>query len=315
MKLIKSALLCAILTLGGAEMANAQSIFDIFTGGSSSSSNSSSGSDLGSTLGNIIEGVFSSSDITVDDMLGVWTSDGPAVCFQGEGFLKQAGGIAAASAVETKLAPYYKKYGLDNAVLTINADHTFVLKTKKLSLKGNITPSADGTKGVFEFNFTALGSISIGSVTTYVQKTSGSMDVMFDASKLKTLISVVAKFSGMKLAKALSSILDSYDGLCIGFHTSKTGSVSGEQQSAGSGLGSIFGGIFGGNQNSQGPQNSQGTQNSGNKNSGNKNSQNSQNKQNSQNQQNTQSSGSESNSGYSLGSILEGLFGGGSKKN
>jgi len=203
-------------------------------------------SGLGSTLGNLLEGVFSSSNITVADMEGEWTADGPAVCFQSEGFLKQAGGKAAAAAVEAKLAPYYEQYGLNNAKLTVLEDGTFTLTTGKITLKGNITAAPGQEKGVFLFNFSILGH-NLMNVTTYVQKTSRSMDVMFDATKLKTLVTAVAKFTGIKLAQALGSILESYDGLCVGFHFS-----GGSTQQNNSGLGGLLQGLGLGGSSQQG---------------------------------------------------------------
>lgn len=245
MKIGKITLICAILTLFSTGMANAQGLSDLLKGGT------------GNTLANILEGVFSSSNITVADMRGQWTSSGPAVCFQGEGFLKKAGGIAAAAAIEKKLDPYYKQYGLNNAVLTIDNDDTFQLKVKNITLSGTITPAAGEQKGVFVFNFKALKAIPLGSVTTYVQKTSSSMDVMFDATKLKNLFSGVAKITGISLAKTLGGILDSYDGLCVGFNMRKTGNApaatTDRKQATGSGLGGILGGILGGGQSQQQP--------------------------------------------------------------
>lgn len=232
MKIKKLIFLAAFLTIFGINSSKAQGLGDILGGG------------LGNTLGNIIEGVFSSSNITIADMEGEWTSTGPAVCFQGEGFLKKAGGIAAAAAVETKLAPYYEQYGLNNATLTVNADGTFTLACKMIKLNGTITQAAGAEPGVFEFNFTALG-IKLATVTTYVEKTSRSMDVMFDATKLKKLLTAVSQFSGIKVVQALSSILDSYDGLCVGFHFS--GGKTQTDSSNGFSLGSILNGLGGSN--------------------------------------------------------------------
>lgn len=218
MRIIKAIALATLFTLLSINSAQAQGVADIIGGLlGGGQGNGQTGSGLGDTLGNLLEGVFSSSNITVADMEGEWTANGPAVCFQSEGFLKQAGGKAAAAAIETKLAPYYKQYGLNNAQLTVNEDETFTLVAGKIKLSGTITVANSTQKGVFMFNFMVLGS-PLMSLTTYVQKTSRSMDVMFDATKLKNLMSAIAQFSGMKLAKTASSILDSYDGLCVGFN-------------------------------------------------------------------------------------------------
>lgn len=248
MKIFKRTLLTILLAASMTNLANAQGLNDLLnilrgnsgtqssqsatnnsnSNQSSQSQSTSKGSGLGNTLTNLLEGVFSSSNITADDLCGVWTSNGPAVCFQSDGFLQKAGGIAAASVVENKLAPYYEQYGLNGAVITINTDRTFTMKTKMLTLRGTIEQSAN-QKGVFEFTFTALGSFKLGSVTTYVEKTSNTMRLMFDATKLKNLVSMVAKYTGINLAKTLGTILDSYEGLCVGFRLEKTGTVPGDK--------------------------------------------------------------------------------------
>lgn len=231
MNITKALVISAILAIGGVNMTNAQGLSDLFKG------------DGGQTIGNILSGVFSSSDITLDDLQGKWVSSGPAVCFQGEGFLKKAGGIAAAATIESKLAPYYSKYGLTNAIVTIDDEANFTIELKALKLKGTVTQPKDADPGVFEFSFTALGAIPLGSVTTYVQKTSQSMDLMFDATKMMKVLTAVAKFTGIKLASALSDILDSYDGLCVGFRLSADG---GQKENAAGGILDGLGNIFGG---------------------------------------------------------------------
>lgn len=177
------------------------------------------GSSTTETIGNLLEGVFSSSNISVQDMQGNWQATGPAVAFQGDNFLKQAGGKAAGAALETKLKPYYTKYGLTGATLAIDEEGNFELKIKKLTLKGTVKETSE--KGVFEFQFAVAGKINLGKVKTYVQKTSGTMDIMFDATKLISIVDAVAKYSNISMAKTLSSLLSSYDGLCVGFALKK----------------------------------------------------------------------------------------------
>lgn len=194
-------------------MTNAQSISDIL--------GKLGGGDASSTIGNLVEGVLSKSDLKVEDLQGSWKATGPAVCFKGDNFLKKAGGAAASATIETKLKPYYTKYGLTGATLTVNKDGTFELNIKKLKLSGTVELATGGDKGVFVFNFKAMGKVNLGKITTYVQKTSRTMDVMFDASKLMKIVEAVAKYSNISIAKTLSSLLSSYDGMCVGFAMSK----------------------------------------------------------------------------------------------
>ncbi|MDE6338614.1 MAG: DUF4923 family protein [Muribaculaceae bacterium] len=214
MKLFKKLALVVAVIAVCSNMTNAQSLSDLLgkLGGKG---------DAASTIGNLVEGVLSKSDLQVSDLQGNWKSKGPAVSFKGDNFLKKAGGVAAASAIETKLQPYFDKFGLNGATLTVNNDGTFTLTIKKLKLSGTVELNEGGEKGSFIFNFKAAGKIKLGKITTYVQKTSGSMDVMFDATKLMKIIEAVAKYSNISIAKTLSSLLSSYDGMCVGFAMSK----------------------------------------------------------------------------------------------
>ena len=180
--------------------------------------------DLGSAgdaITGLVDGIFTQSDITVEQMAGTWTATGSAVCFQSENFLQKAGGSAAASTIESKLDPYYKQYGLTGSVLTVKTDGSFTLKVKGVSLSGTIVKRSDGN---FDFKFAAFGKVNIGSIKAYVEKPVSGLNVMFDASKLKTLLSTITSLTGNSLAKTAGSLLESYDGLCVGFAFKGTGS-------------------------------------------------------------------------------------------
>lgn len=220
MKTLKSLFIAAALLLAAAT-AQAQSLGDILGGLGNSSGNQSG---LGGTIGNVLSGIFTKSDLTLDDIVGEYVSDGPAVTFKSDNFLQKAGGIAGAAAIETKLQPYYEQYGLTGMPLTIDSDGNFTMKIKGIPLSGTV--AAKDNKGEFKFVIKALGTVKVGQFTAYIQKSGRNIDLMFDAKKLKDFISTVGKFSGMKIAGSLSKILDSYDGANIGFKMKNTGSSS-----------------------------------------------------------------------------------------
>ncbi len=226
MKITKKIVSALLIVTGLSLMspsAGAQSITDLLGGLAGNNG-------TGNTIVNALEGVFSKSDITVADIAGEWKTTGPAVTFKSDNLLKKAGGIAGAAALETKLAPYYEQYGLNGMTMTIDNDGNFTMNIKKMSLQGVMTPNKG--EGTFDFSIKALGAIPLGSFTAYVTTTGKTTDIMFDATKMKQLMSAVAKFTGNSLAKAAGNILDSYEGACIGFKLSKTGNAtgSGKQQ-------------------------------------------------------------------------------------
>jgi hypothetical protein len=138
--------------------------------------------------------------------------------------LQKAGGLAAASAIEAKIDPYMEQYGLVGAVMVIQTDGSYEIQMSKGSIKGTIVKSSSSTSN-FTFNITVLGK-SISSVPAYVQKSSSSLDLMFDSNKLKSILSTVGKLVNSSLASSALSILNSYEGLYVGFGMHKTGNVS-----------------------------------------------------------------------------------------
>ena len=168
----------------------------------------------GSAVGGVVEGLFTQSDITVSQMAGTWISSGSAVSFQSENALQKAGGNAAAGAIEGKLDPLFKQYGLTGATLNVDQDGKFTLKVKNISLKGTITKRSDGN---FDFTFTPVGNVKIGTIKAYVEKPVSGLNVMFDANKLKSIITSVTKLTGNSLASTAGKLLENYDGLCVGF--------------------------------------------------------------------------------------------------
>ena len=206
MKVFRMLIAGVIIMASGMSM-NAQSLSDILV-------NLGGNGNGGNILSSVIEGVFTKSNLTLQDLVGEYKSQGPAVTFKSENLLQKAGGIAGAATIESKLNPYYEQYGLNNMTLTVDEDANFTMKIKSISLKGTITKNdSDGT---FDFNFNIAG-IKLGKFTAYIEKSGSTLKLMFDATKLKDFISTVAKFTGNSMASTVSSLLDSYDGACIGW--------------------------------------------------------------------------------------------------
>ena len=172
-------------------------------------------------IGNLVEGVFTKSDLTVADIAGTWTSTGSAVTFQSDNFLMKAGGSAAAGAVEEKLDPYFSKFGLTGAVLDIDKDGNFTLTIKKMPIKGTLEVKS---KGVFTFKFL----MGLGSMDAYVEKSPTNLNVMFDADKIKKIMTFAAKLSKSKMVSAADKVLEQYDGVCIGFKMKGQAAASGD---------------------------------------------------------------------------------------
>lgn len=170
-------------------------------------------------LGGLVSGLISNSNVSVASMTGTWKYAAPAVCFKSDNLLKKAGGAAAASSIESKLAPYYKIAGVDKLTLTIEADSTFTMQFGRATLSGSLSKDTDDD---VVFNFQALGKVSIGSMKAYVSMTGSSeMSLTFDVTKLVTIVKAAGSISGNATVKGVSALLESYDGICAGFKLKK----------------------------------------------------------------------------------------------
>lgn len=213
----------AIMAITLTQYASAQNLNDLLNGLGGKSN-------IGDVVGSVIEGVFTKSNLSLEDLVGEYISEGPAVTFKSENLLQKAGGLAGAAKIESELKPYYQKYGLTGMTMTIDESSNFTMKIKSMNLSGVVTKNE--SEGTFDFNFKVAG-IKVGKFTAYTQKSGRDLKVMFDATKLKEFISTVAKLTGNSMAKALGTILDSYEGACVGFKMVSTSTDSNNGTSSG----------------------------------------------------------------------------------
>ena len=88
---------------------------------------------IGGDAGSVVDNILKTDNLEVKDLEGTWKSSGPSVSFKSENVLEKAGGVAAATTIENKLAPYYSKAGLENVVFTFTKEGavTIILKNGK----------------------------------------------------------------------------------------------------------------------------------------------------------------------------------------
>ncbi len=188
------------------------------TTSSSSSDDTNSGGILGA-IGGLISNVTANNKFSVDDIVGTWNYTSPAVSFESDNALMKIGGAGAATAVEEKLSPYYNQLGFNKTVLTVEADHSFTMKLGLLSLKGTI--EKDETDNGLVFNFSAFGKISLGQVKAHVTKSGSTLNLTFDATRLIEILTKISSTLNISTLKTVTSLLDNYDGIYMGFKLKK----------------------------------------------------------------------------------------------
>lgn len=184
---------------------------------------SSSGSALDALrgIGNAL-GIIPSKTVDISYLTGEWSYNKPAVAFKSEDFLAKAGGVAASAKIESEIAPYYQKAGLDKLKLTVAADSTFVMKFGRCSLSGTISTTGEAGNQGLMFSFTLFGKIPAGKMEAYVNAESDKvMSMTFDVSKLLTILEKVAGFTKNKSLQTLSKLMNNYDGITAGFRMNK----------------------------------------------------------------------------------------------
>jgi hypothetical protein len=218
MKKILSLLLAVALCMGNASAFSLKNLLKSSSNTTTTTSSSkTSTSDILSKLGSVVESVTASSSFEVTDLVGTWKYVSPAVTFESDNALQKIGGAAASSAIETKLATYYKTAGLNNFQLTVDSDLTFTMTFKFGTMSGTIEKDSNNN---LVFNFKAFGTVAIGKVSAQATKSGSTLNLTFDASKVVSVTKTISSVTNNTTLSTVSDLLSSYDGIYAGFKLS-----------------------------------------------------------------------------------------------
>ena len=189
------------------------------TGSSSTGSNSTGSSSTGSSIINgILNNVIGSATFSQADLCAhTWKYSKPGCAFTSENLLAKAGGEIAASKIEEDLSKYYSKFGFSksNTYFTFKTDGTFAAKIDGKSWNGTYT--FDEKTHAIQLKGLLL------SASGFATRTANGISLLFEQKKLLTLIKTLSKLNltGSTTMSAVSSIVDNYDGVRIGFEMTK----------------------------------------------------------------------------------------------
>lgn len=146
-----------------------------------------------------------------------WKYSKPGCAFTSENLLAKAGGEIAASKIEEDLSKYYSKFGFSNSntYFTFKTDGTFAAKIDGKSWNGTYT--FDEKTHAIQLKGLLL------SASGFATRTANGISLLFEQKKLLTLIKTLSKLNltGSTTMSAVSSIVDNYDGVRIGFEMTK----------------------------------------------------------------------------------------------
>lgn len=177
------------------------------------------GTTTGSSIINgILNNVIGSATFSQADLCAhTWKYSKPGCAFTSENLLAKAGGEIAASKIEEDLSKYYSKFGFSNSntYFTFKTDGTFAAKIDGQSWNGTYT--FDEKTHAIQLKGLLL------SASGFATRTANGISLLFEQKKLLTLVKTLSKLNltGSTTMSAVSSIVDNYDGVRIGFEMTK----------------------------------------------------------------------------------------------
>lgn len=177
------------------------------------------GTTTGSSIINgILNNVIGSATFSQADLCAhTWKYSKPGCAFTSENLLAKAGGEIAASKIEEDLSKYYSKFGFSksNTYFTFKTDGTFAAKIDGKSWNGTYT--FDEKTHAIQLKGLLL------SASGFATRTASGISLLFEQKKLLTLVKTLSKLNltGSTTMSAVSSIVDNYDGVRIGFEMTK----------------------------------------------------------------------------------------------
>lgn len=171
------------------------------------------GSQIGS-LANLIGGVIGALTNTSSSIVGTWVYTGPAVEFQSDNFLAQAGGAVAGQQVASKIQPYFEKLGIKAGAVTMtfNSDNTCTYTangktyngTYKYDQSANSLQIVGATSAI---NFPAC-NVSVGA---------NNLNITFKTSALLSAVQGVGSKSNNSTLSTISTLAQQFSGMQTGF--------------------------------------------------------------------------------------------------
>lgn len=197
--------LSAALLLGTVS-ANAQSLKELFSNGGVKS---------------VVESVVDQLDVIPTNIEGNWTFSGSAVKFTGDNMLMNAASELAVGKVEDTLNEYLAKVGIKEGLFsyTFNEDGTFSTSFNQAKFPGQYTFSLQ--EKTLELDYGKNEKLKGIALKTNVSVGTSTMQLLFNADKLLEFISKITSSVGDSKLGALTSLLDQYDGMQIGFELSR----------------------------------------------------------------------------------------------
>lgn len=174
------------------------------------------------TVKDVVENVAGSQPIDQNSVSGEWIYAKPSVKLASDNILSAAAGTALSKQAEAKLETYCTKFGVVKGQFkfNINSDSSFSFELKGKKLSGTYT--VDSKTNMIKFDFKAIQSINLASIEAEASLNGDSLSLLFDANKVLDIIKSLGSKVNDSTVKTLTSVLNSYKDILLGFEFTKT---------------------------------------------------------------------------------------------
>ena len=169
----------------------------------------------------IVGTVVESLDIIPENIEGEWSYSGTAVKLTGDNMLTNAASTLVTGQVEDRMNGYLEQIGIREGTFryVFNADNTFSTYFGKLTFSGTYSFLPDEDSIVLDYGKSGrLGGVTLKAGVTVRPET---MELLFNADKILEFIGKISSSTGDSKFGILSSLVNQYDGMKIGFQLTR----------------------------------------------------------------------------------------------
>ncbi|MFI3262400.1 MAG: DUF4923 family protein [Rikenellaceae bacterium] len=203
-------------------------------------------SNILNTVTSAVTSITGGETLSSSGLAGTWTYSAPSLELESDGVLSSLAGSAASTQIESKLTPQLEKVGIvaGSFSFTFGSDLSFSCVVKGQTLSGTYT--LDSSNDKIALKFSVAGTVNIGTINAYARLSGTSLSLLFSADAALSFVEKLSSITGSSTTlSTVSSLLENYDGLLVGFgftsgSSTTSSSTSSAVSSAASALKSLF---------------------------------------------------------------------------
>ena len=157
--------------------------------------------------------------LTANALYNTWSYNQPGIKLSSStNALSDITASAATSTLQTKMATYYEKVGIKPGACSFvfNEDGTFTSTFGQKTSGGTFTFNAETNQITLKYD---NGLLALGAINAYAYINGSNLQLLFPMDKLLTLLTTLGSASSQ--LSTITSLLDNYDSVKIGFEFSK----------------------------------------------------------------------------------------------